>query len=141
MIQRSLERQTFGKYLWEHGGCQDMIADSVSDLEAARLMTLSTAAALDAVGAKRARDKIASIKVTVPELAYRVIDRAVQVHGGAGLSDDFILARALVALRSLRIADGPDSVHRRTVALMEVKKARKAAADKKGMARNPRSRL
>jgi acyl-CoA dehydrogenase len=123
MLQRTLERTTFGKKLWEHGGCQEMIADSVADLEAARLMTLSCAAAMDAVGARQARDKIATIKVRVPELAYRVVDRAVQVYGGAGLSEDFILARALAGIRSLRIADGPDAVHRRTVARLEVKKA------------------
>lgn len=112
-----------------------MIADSVADLEAARLMTLSCAAALDSVGARKARDKIASIKVAVPELTYRVVDRAVQVHGGAGLSEDFFLARALAGLRSLRIADGPDSVHRRTVARLEIKKFKAQAKT------SPRSRL
>ena len=105
-----------------------MIADSVADLEAARLLTLSCAQALDAVGAKQARDKIATIKVAVPEMAYRVIDRAVQLFGGSGVSGDNILAAALAAMRSLRIADGPDSVHRRTVALLEIRKAKKAAA-------------
>ena len=77
---------------------------------------------MDSVGAQQARDRIAVIKVAVPELCYRVVDRAVQVHGGAGLSQDFILAKALAGLRSLRIADGPDSVHRRTIALLEIKK-------------------
>lgn len=124
MLQRTLERKTFGKFLWEHGGCQEMIADSASDLEAARLLTLSCAAAMDDVGAKRARDKIASIKVTVPELTSRVVDRAVQVFGGAGVSGDFPLARALAGLRTLRIADGPDAVHKRTVAQLEIKKAK-----------------
>ena len=112
-----------------------MIADSVADLEAARLLTLSCAAAMDSVGARRARDKIATIKVAVPELTHRVVDRAVQVFGGAGVSDDFILARSLAALRTLRIADGPDSVHRRTVARLEIKKAFKALQD------SPHSRL
>ena len=122
MIQRSMERRAFGKPLWQHGGCQEQIADSVADLHAARLLTLSVAAAMDSVGAQQARDRIAVIKVAVPELCYRVVDRAVQVHGGAGLSQDFILAKALAGLRSLRIADGPDSVHRRTIALLEIKK-------------------
>ncbi len=122
MIRRSMGRTTFGKPLWQHGGCQEQIADSVADLHAARLLTLSVAAAMDSVGAQKARDRIAVIKVAVPELCYRVIDRAVQVHGGAGLSQDFILAKALAGLRSLRIADGPDSVHRRTIALWEIKK-------------------
>jgi acyl-CoA dehydrogenase len=125
MVQRSLERKTFGKYLWEHGGTQEMIADSVTDIEAARLLTLSCAAAMDSVGVRQARDKIAGIKVAVPELTYRVVDRAVQVFGGAGVSDDFVLARVLAGLRSLRIADGPDAVHRRTVAFLEIKKAKK----------------
>lgn len=126
MLERSLTRRTFGKLLCEHGGCQEQIADSVADLEAARLLTLSCAAAMDTHGARGARDKIASIKVAVPELTGRVVDRAVQIFGGAGVSDDFPLARALAGLRSLRIADGPDAVHKRTVALMEIKKAKRA---------------
>jgi len=122
MLQRSLSRKTFGKYLAEHGSCQDMIADSAADLEAARLLTLSCAAVIDEKGPKGARDKIASIKVSVPELTSRVVDRAVQVYGGAGVCQDFPLARALTGLRTLRIADGPDAVHRRTVARIEIKK-------------------
>lgn len=122
MLQRSFERRTFGMYLWEHGGCQELIAEAASDLVAARLMTLSCAAAMDATGAQKARDQIAMIKVTVPKLCYNIIDRAVQIHGGAGLSEDFVLARALAGMRSLRIADGPDAVHQRTLALLEIKK-------------------
>ncbi|CAB9527424.1 Acyl-CoA dehydrogenase family member 11 [Seminavis robusta] len=129
MLQRAMERRAFGKYLWEHGGCQEMIADSASDVEAARLLTLSCASALDDVGPRIARDKIASIKVTVPELCYRVVDRSVQVHGGAGLSEDFPMAKFLAGLRSLRIADGPDAVHRRTLALLEIRKAKKRMQD------------
>ena len=128
MLQRTMERRTFGKYLCQHGGCQEMIADSATDLEAARLLTLNCAAAMDTHGAKKARDKISSIKVAVPELAYRVIDRAVQIFGGAGLSEDFVLAQALAAMRSLRIADGPDSVHKRTLARIETRKAMEAAS-------------
>ena len=74
MLQRSLERKTFGKYLWEHGGCQNDIADSVADLEAARLLTLSCAASMDEVGVKNARGKIATIKVAVPQLTHRVVE-------------------------------------------------------------------
>ena len=102
-----------------------MIADSVVDLEAARLMTLSCAAAMDDVGVRNARNKIAAIKVAVPELTYAVVDRAVQLFGGAGVSGDFFLARTLVGLRSLRIADGPDAVHKRTVAMFEIRAAKK----------------
>ena len=98
-----------------------MIADSRADIEAARLLTLSCAAAIDAKGARKARDQIAVIKVAVPKLAFQVIDRAIQVHGGAGVSQDFVLARALAGMRTLKIADGPDAVHQRTIALMEIK--------------------
>eukprot|EP00557_Chaetoceros_sp_GSL56_P012815 CAMPEP_0176482722 /NCGR_PEP_ID=MMETSP0200_2-20121128/3528_1 /TAXON_ID=947934 /ORGANISM="Chaetoceros sp., Strain GSL56" /LENGTH=446 /DNA_ID=CAMNT_0017879059 /DNA_START=89 /DNA_END=1429 /DNA_ORIENTATION=+ len=127
MIERSTSRETFGKRLWQHGGCQEMIADSRADLECARLLTLSCASAIDNLGAHKARDQIALIKYAVPELAFRVIDRAVQVHGGAGVCQDFPLARALAGMRTLRIADGPDAVHKRTVARMEVRKALKAS--------------
>lgn len=122
MLQRTLERQTFGKYLWEHGGTQEMVSASVADLAAARLLTLSCAAAMDRVGIQASRLQIAMIKVAVPRLTYQVVDRAVQVFGGAGLSQDTILAHALVALRSLRIADGPDAVHHRTVARLEMRR-------------------
>eukprot|EP00579_Thalassiosira_antarctica_P021805 CAMPEP_0201958400 /NCGR_PEP_ID=MMETSP0904-20121228/5574_1 /ASSEMBLY_ACC=CAM_ASM_000553 /TAXON_ID=420261 /ORGANISM="Thalassiosira antarctica, Strain CCMP982" /LENGTH=441 /DNA_ID=CAMNT_0048503735 /DNA_START=118 /DNA_END=1443 /DNA_ORIENTATION=+ len=125
MLERTFQRQTFGKYLHEHGSCRELIADSKSDLEAARLLTLSCAEAIDTLGARGARDKIALIKVTVPELTSRVVDRAVQIFGGAGVSGDFPLARALVGLRTLRIADGPDAVHKQSLALMELKKVKK----------------
>ena len=122
MIRRSLERKTFGKYLWEHGGLQEQIADSFTDIEAARLLTLECAALMDSVGVKAARYKIASIKVAVPQLTHTVVDRAIQIFGGAGVCDDFVLARFLSGLRTLRIADGPDAVHKRTVALSEIKR-------------------
>ena len=124
MLERTFERRTFGKYLYEHGSCRELIADSKSDLEAARLLTLSCAEAIDSLGARGARDKIALIKVTVPELTSRVVDRAVQIFGGAGVCGDFPLARALVGLRTLRIADGPDAVHKQSLALLELKKAK-----------------
>ena len=126
-----MERRVFGKYIWEHGSCQEMIADSVADLSAARLLTLSCAAALDEVGPQKARDQIATIKVAVPTMTYRVVDRAIQVYGGAGVLDDFVLAQILAGLRTLRIADGPDAVHQRTVARIQVKKAKLAMEARK----------
>jgi len=125
MLERTFQRQTFGKYLYEHGSCRELIANSKSDLEAARLLTLACAEHIDRLGAKGARDKIAMIKVSVPELTSRVVDRAVEVFGGAGVSGDFPLAKALVGLRTLRIADGPDAVHKQTLALLELKQAKK----------------
>jgi len=125
MLERTFQRQTFGKYLHEHGSCRELIADSASDLQSARLLTLACAEDIDSLGARGARDKIAMIKVTVPELTSRVVDRAVQIFGGAGVCGDFPLARALVGLRTLRIADGPDAVHKQSLALMELKKAKK----------------
>ncbi|KAL7579810.1 hypothetical protein ACA910_021942 [Epithemia clementina (nom. ined.)] len=123
MLQRAVERKTFGQYLWEHGGCQEMIADAVADLEAARLLTLNCAAAMDEHGGARfVREQVGMIKYAVPNLTYQVVDRAVQLFGGAGVSDDdHVLARFLCGLRSLRIADGPDAVHKRTVALRHLK--------------------
>ena len=79
MLERTFQRQTFGKFLFEHGSCREMIADSASDLEAARLLTLACAEEIDRLSAQGARDKIAMIKVTGPELTARVVDRAVQV--------------------------------------------------------------
>ena len=147
MLQRTLTRSTFSKPLHSHGSIREMIADSATDLESARLLTLSCAAEMDHKGNKYARDKIAMIKVAVPQLTSKVVDRAVQVglfieclivvslrrkltyqfvkvFGGAGVCDDFPLARALVGLRTLRIADGPDEVHKQTLALIEIKKAK-----------------
>lgn len=141
MLERSMSRQTFGKFLCEHGSCQEMIADSATDVNMARLMTLSCAAAIDAVGANMARDKIAMIKFAVPELTSRVVDRAVQVHGGAGVCSDFPLARALAGLRTLRIADGPDIVHKRTVALLEIKRMAKHMGLEDELRQRARSRL
>ncbi len=124
MLQRSLVRKTFGKALCQHGGCQEMIADSAVDIEAARLLTLNCAAAIDKVGLYESRDKIAMIKVAVPQLCKNVVDRAIQIFGGAGFHHDLPLARAFTALRALQIADGPDAVHKRTLAQIEVAKAK-----------------
>lgn len=134
MVQRSMERVTFGKPLYQHGMTQDMIATSKSDLDAARLLTLDCAAAIDAVGAQQARDKIASIKVRVPHLTHQIVNRAIQLFGGAGVCQDFPLARIYTGLRTLQIADGPDAVHKRTLALLEVKKLQKQNAKQKKLA-------
>lgn len=122
MLQRSVERKTFGKYLWQHGTVQADIADSFGDIQAARLLTLNCAQQMDEHGPRQARQYISSIKVQVPDLCIGVIDKAVQVHGGAGVSEDFVLAKALANLRTLRIADGPDAVHRQSVAMLELKR-------------------
>ena len=122
MLQRTLERKTFGKYLWQHGSVQKDIADSFADLQAARLLTLNCAHQIDMHGPKQARQFISSIKVAVPQMTSAVIDKALQVFGGAGVSDDFVLAKAQANLRTLRIADGPDEVHRRSVALLELRR-------------------
>lgn len=125
MLQRCTERTTFGKHLWQHGMVQQQIASSFADLNAARLLTLQCAHEMDLYGPKLARQYISSIKVTVPHLCSRIIDRAVQVHGGAGVCEDYILANALSSMRTLRIADGPDEVHCQSVALLEMKKVYK----------------
>ncbi|KAL3779460.1 hypothetical protein ACHAWO_006445 [Cyclotella atomus] len=130
MLQRTLKRSTFSKPLHAHGSVRDMIADSATDLETARLLTLACAKEMDERGNRHARDKIAMIKVAVPQLTSRVVDRAVQIFGGAGVCDDFPLARALVGLRTLRIADGPDEVHKQTLALIEIKKAKQRMQSK-----------
>jgi acyl-CoA dehydrogenase len=122
MIQRSLQRRTFGKLLHEHGAVQDWIALSRIEIEQARLLTLKAAWMMDTQGSKAARAEIAMIKVVAPNMALRVLDRAIQTHGGAGVSEDFGLAAAWANARTLRLADGPDEVHRETVAKLELKK-------------------
>jgi acyl-CoA dehydrogenase len=103
---------------------QDLIAQSRADLDSARLLTLSAAHCMDSYGNRVAAQQIALIKLAAPAAACRVIDRAIQVWGGAGVSDDVELAYAYAAARSLRLADGPDAVHSRTVARAELLKAR-----------------
>jgi acyl-CoA dehydrogenase len=126
MMSRLLSgRQTFGLSLDQHGVCMEQVADSYQDLLSARLLTLHCARQMDQVGSLVARKEIALIKVAVPQLTFQVVDRAIQIHGAAGLCQDTILAKAYCALRSLRIADGPDAVHKRTVALMEISKWKK----------------
>jgi acyl-CoA dehydrogenase len=128
MCARALTRVTWGEPVSERANIQDWIAESRIEIEMARLLTLKAAWLMDTVGNKLARTEIAAIKVAAPEIALRVVDRAIQVHGAAGVSDDFPLASLYAHLRTLRIADGPDEIHKRTVAREELKRAGRVAA-------------
>jgi acyl-CoA dehydrogenase len=119
---RSLHRVAFGKCLAELGGNADVIANARIMLEQARLLTLKAAWMLDEVGAKGARSEISQIKVAVPNIALEIIDQAIQMHGGAGVSRDVPLAEMFATIRTLRIADGPDEVHRALIAKLELGK-------------------
>jgi len=120
MCQRAASRVAFGRPLAEQGVVQQQVAESRMEIEQARLLTLKTAWLIDNVGARGARTEIAAIKVIAPRAALSVLDRAIQVHGGGGVSDDFPLARMYAGMRTLRLADGPDEVHVRTVARQEL---------------------
>jgi acyl-CoA dehydrogenase len=120
MCERALSRVAFGQELAKQGTVREAIAESRMEIEQARLLTLKTAWLIDRYGAKGARSEIAAIKVIAPRVALNVLDRAIQVHGGAGVSDDVPLARMWAGMRTLRIADGPDAVHLRTVARQEL---------------------
>jgi acyl-CoA dehydrogenase len=122
LCQRALERESFGKPLADNANIQDWIAEARIELEMVRLLTLKTAWLMDTVGNRGARVEIAAIKVAAPAVALKVIDRAIQVYGGAGVSDDFPLALFYAHQRTLRIADGPDEVHKRTIAQRELRK-------------------
>ena len=122
MCQRAASRVTFGQPLAERANIQDWIAESRIEIDMARLLTLKAAWLMDTVGNKHARTEIAAIKVAAPTVALKVIDRAIQVFGGAGVSDDFPLATMYAHLRTLRLADGPDEVHKRTIARHELRK-------------------
>ena len=124
MIDRSLERETFGQKLAEQGVIQDWIARSRIKIEEARLLTLKTAWLIDTVGKEEAKIEISSIKVSVVEAASYVIDKAIQTFGAMGLSQDTPLARLSAGARVLRIADGPDEVHLRSIARREINKHR-----------------
>lgn len=120
MCARAKSRVAFHRPLAEQGTVREDIALSRIEIDQARLLTLHTAKRIDEVGAKAARAEIAAIKVAIPRMACTVIDRAIQVHGGAGVSQDFFLAAAWSQSRTTRIADGPDAVHLRTVAKLEL---------------------
>jgi acyl-CoA dehydrogenase len=121
MIKRSIVRETFGKALVQQGVVQDWIAQARIDIEQARLLVLKAAWMIDTVGAKGARKEIAAIKVAVPQMAERIIDHAIQAHGGAGVCQDTPLASMYAGIRTLRIVDGPDEVHIRDIARLEIK--------------------
>ena len=121
MIKRSMERETFGVALVKQGVVQDWIATARIEIEQARLLVLKAAWMIDTVGAKGARKEIAAIKVAVPQMAQRVIDNAIQAYGGAGVSQDTVLAAMYAGIRTLRIVDGPDEVHIRDIARLEIK--------------------
>ncbi len=121
-VDRAKERVAFGGPLADQGVIRESIALSRIEIEQARLLTLKAAAMIDEVGAKGARTEIAAIKVVAPRVACDVIDRAIQVHGGAGVSDDTPLANMYAGARSLRLADGPDEVHLRDIARVELRR-------------------
>lgn len=124
LCKRVQERNAFGKTLAEQGVVQDWIAESRIEIEQARLLTLKAAYMMDTVGNKEAKAEIAMIKVVAPRMAVGVIDRAIQALGAAGVSDDFPLAAQWANARTLRIADGPDEVHKRQIARYELRKYR-----------------
>ncbi|QIB52375.1 acyl-CoA dehydrogenase [Pseudomonas sp. OIL-1] len=122
MCRRSVEREAFGKRLAQLGGNIDLIAESRIEINQARLLTLNAAYMMDTVGNKVAKSEIAQIKVVAPNVALRVIDRAIQMHGGAGVSEDTPLAHMYAMQRTLRLADGPDEVHRASIGKVELGK-------------------
>ena len=122
MCQRALQRTTFGKRLAERANIMDWIAESRIELEMVRLLTLKTAWLMDTVGNKAAAVEISAIKVAGPNVAAKIIDRAIQVHGAGGISDDYPLAASWAWQRALRFADGPDEVHKMTIARRELRK-------------------
>ncbi|MFF0636932.1 acyl-CoA dehydrogenase family protein [Nocardia sp. NPDC004151] len=122
MIDRAQSRVTFGEPVANRANIQDWIAEARIEINMARLLTLQAAYLMDTVGNKAARTEIAAIKVAAPNVALKVIDRAIQVHGGAGVSDDFPLANMYAHMRTLRLADGPDEVHKRSIAQWELRR-------------------
>ena len=122
LCKRAVDRVAFGKPLANLGGNRDIIAKARIDIEMARLLTLKAAWVIDHKGVREAMTEIAAIKVVAPQMACRIIDQAMQIHGGAGLSEDFPLAAMYAGARILRLADGPDEVHRAFIARRELKK-------------------
>jgi acyl-CoA dehydrogenase len=132
MCQRLLSRTAFGKIIAEHSVWEERIARARIDIESSRLLTLKAAYMMDTVGNKIARAEIAMIKIQAPNMALRIIDDAIQAHGGGGVTSDFGLAKMYSGQRTLRLADGPDEVHARTIAKLEFRKHKeqlKAAAE------------
>jgi len=123
MCRRVQTRVAFGKTLAEQGTIRADIAESRMEIEQARLLTMKAAYLMDTVGNKTARGELAMVKVVVPRMALRVLDRAIQAHGAAGVCDDFPLASAWAHTRTIRLADGPDEVHREAIAKIELRKS------------------
>jgi acyl-CoA dehydrogenase len=126
MTRRALDRHAFGGPLSDQGVVRQQIAESRIEIDQARLLVLHTAQLIDSQGAKGAQAEIAAIKVVGPRVASSALDRAIQVHGGLGVTDDLLLARMWATARTLRIADGPDEVHIRSIARQELRKYRPA---------------
>jgi acyl-CoA dehydrogenase len=122
MCERAKSRIAFGKSLDEQGVIRNWVSEARLEIEQARLLVLKTAWMMDEVGNKNARKEIAMIKAVVPRMALKIVDRAIQAHGGGGVSQDFPLANFWIIARTLRLADGPDEVHLETIAKMELKK-------------------
>jgi acyl-CoA dehydrogenase len=122
LCKRAIARETFGKPVATRSNILDWVAEARIELEMIRLLTLKTAWLIDTVGNKHARTEIAAIKVAAPNVALKIIDRAIQVHGGGGVSDDFPLAMMYAHVRTLRLADGPDEVHKLSIARNEFRK-------------------
>jgi len=122
LVKRAMSREAFGKAVIKHSIWEHRIARARIDIEQTRLLCLKAAWMMDTVGNKVARGEIAMIKVAGPRAALAVIDDAIQVHGGGGVSDDFPLAGMYAGIRTLRLADGPDEVHERTIARLEAKR-------------------
>jgi acyl-CoA dehydrogenase len=128
MCERTASRSTFGRPIIDHGVVQHWIAESRIRIEQARLLILKTAWLMDTVGNKGARIEISAIKVSAPEVATWVIDRAIQAYGGAGVSQDTLLAELYAVARILQLADGPDEVHRMAIARRETRRYRDAVS-------------
>jgi len=122
LCRRALSRTTFGRRVAERSNIMDWIAEARIELEMVRLLTLKTAWLMDTSGNKAAAVEISAIKVAAPQTALRIIDRAIQVHGAGGLSDDFPLAAMYANARTLRFVDGPDEVHKMTIARRELRR-------------------
>ena len=132
MCTRADERETFGKPVSQNANIRDWIAEARIELEMIRLLVLKTAWLMDTVGNQHARTEIAAIKVATPNVALKIIDRAIQVHGGGGVSDDFPLAFMYAHMRTLRLADGPDEVHKLSVGRQELRRQREKRAVEPG---------
>jgi len=131
MCERLMTRTAFGKPIYQHSVWEERIANARIEIECSRLLTLKAAHMMDTVGNKVARAEIAMIKVKAPIMALQIIDDAMQAHGGGGVTTDFGLAASYAGVRTLRLADGPDEVHRRSIAKIELK----AQAERAGIER------